>query len=259
MDDKIVMPGEQLSTSEELLPGEGTFEEDGIIRAARVGKYVVNKKYRRAEVEPITSVPVLLKRGDIVIAKLGIPIGKACIVPKDIDDGIIVADVVRVRVNQDENDIRFIEYVLNSEFVTRQLNKKIIGSTRPRVNLNHIRNLFLPIPELNEQKKIVTKLDEKMTQIEMMKKEAILVNVSRGPVIDEKALVKALEEKEIWGAGLDVYEREPEIEEKLLSLDNVVLLPHLGSATYETRLKMAMMAAKNLVQGLKGKKPDNLI
>ncbi|MCK4333104.1 MAG: hypothetical protein KAV40_05940, partial [Thermoplasmatales archaeon] len=54
MNDKIVMPGEQLSTSEELLPGEGTFEEDGIIRAARVGKYVVNEKYRRAEVKPVT-------------------------------------------------------------------------------------------------------------------------------------------------------------------------------------------------------------
>ena len=68
MNDKIVMPGEQLSTSEELLPGEGTFEEDGIIRAARVGKYVVNEKYKRAEVKPVTSTPVILKRGDIVIA-----------------------------------------------------------------------------------------------------------------------------------------------------------------------------------------------
>ena len=71
MNDKIVMPGEQLSTSEELLPGEGTFEEDGIIRAARVGKYVVNEKYKRAEVKAVTSTPVLLKRGDIVIAKVG--------------------------------------------------------------------------------------------------------------------------------------------------------------------------------------------
>ena len=71
MNDKIVMPGEQLSTSEELLPGEGTFEEDGIIRAARVGKYVVNEKYRRAEVKAVTSTPVILKRGDIVIAEVG--------------------------------------------------------------------------------------------------------------------------------------------------------------------------------------------
>ncbi len=96
-------------------------------------------------------------------------------------------------------------------------------------------------------------------KLRMMKKDAILVNVSRGPVVDELALAEALEEGKIWGAGLDVYEREPAIEERLLSLGNVVLLPHIGSATYETRLKMAMMAAKNLVQGLTGKKPDNLV
>lgn len=96
-------------------------------------------------------------------------------------------------------------------------------------------------------------------KLRLMKQEAILVNVSRGPVIDEIALAEALEEGQIWAAGLDVYEREPEIEERLLSLDNVVLLPHIGSATYETRLRMAMMAAKNLVQGLSGQKPDNLV
>ena len=96
-------------------------------------------------------------------------------------------------------------------------------------------------------------------QLALMKKDSILVNVSRGPVIDEKALADALEKRYIWGAGLDVYEREPQIEEKLLSLDNVVLLPHIGSASYETRLKMAMMAATNLVQGLTGQTPTNLL
>jgi glyoxylate reductase len=96
-------------------------------------------------------------------------------------------------------------------------------------------------------------------KLRLMKKDAILVNVSRGPVVDEQALAEALEDGQIWGAGLDVYEREPEIEERLLSLDNIVLLPHIGSATYETRLKMAQMAAKNLIQGLSGQKPDNLI
>lgn len=94
-------------------------------------------------------------------------------------------------------------------------------------------------------------------ELALMKKEAVLVNVARGPVVDEKALAEALEEKTIWGAGLDVYEREPEIEERLLSLDNIVLLPHIGSATFETRIKMAVMAARNLVQGLRGQKPDN--
>jgi lactate dehydrogenase-like 2-hydroxyacid dehydrogenase len=67
----------------------------------------------------------------------------------------------------------------------------------------------------------------------------------------------ALENGRLWGTGLDVYEREPAVEDRLLRLDNVVLLPHIGSATYETRLKMAMMAATNLVIALKGEKPPN--
>jgi glyoxylate reductase len=92
-----------------------------------------------------------------------------------------------------------------------------------------------------------------------MKKSATLVNTSRGPVVDEKALTEALKRGDIWGAGLDVFEREPKIEKELLSLENVVLLPHIGSASFETRLKMAMTAAANLVQGLKGNKPDHLV
>jgi exosome complex component CSL4 len=70
MKQKLVMPGDQLSTSEELLPGEGTFEENGVIRAARVGTYVVDEKHRTAEVKAASSTPVLLKKGDIVIAKV---------------------------------------------------------------------------------------------------------------------------------------------------------------------------------------------
>jgi len=95
--------------------------------------------------------------------------------------------------------------------------------------------------------------------IQLMKKTAILINVSRGPVIDEEALADALQEGMIWGAGLDVYEDEPAIHPKLFSLDNIVLLPHIGSATRETRLKMTFMAANNLIQGLRGEKPDNII
>lgn len=68
-----------------------------------------------------------------------------------------------------------------------------------------------------------------------------------------------LENGRLWGAGLDVYEREPAVEDRLLRLDNVVLLPHIGSATYETRFKMAMMAATNLVMALRGEKPPNSV
>lgn len=96
-------------------------------------------------------------------------------------------------------------------------------------------------------------------KIALMKKEAILVNVARGPIIDEAALAQALARREIWAAGLDVYEKEPEIHPLLLKLDNAVLLPHIGSATEETRLRMAMTAARNLVQGLRGELPDNLV
>ena len=85
MKEKIVIPGDQLSTSEELLPGDGTFEENGIIRAARIGKYIVDSKYRRAKVLPLTSVPVILKKGDIVIAHI-----------TNARSTMVVADVIHV-------------------------------------------------------------------------------------------------------------------------------------------------------------------
>ena len=77
--------------------------------------------------------------------------------------------------------------------------------------------------------------------------------------MDEKELVRALRAKTIAGAGLDVYEKEPEVERALLSMRNVVLVPHIGSASRETRLRMATMAAENLVAGLTGRRPPNLV
>jgi D-3-phosphoglycerate dehydrogenase len=96
-------------------------------------------------------------------------------------------------------------------------------------------------------------------ELKMMKKTAIIINTARGPIIDEEALVKALKEHWIFGAGLDVYEKEPEISRELKSLDNIVLQPHTGSGTIETRTKMALMAAENLIEGLKGNIPPNCI
>ncbi|MBS3989576.1 MAG: D-glycerate dehydrogenase [Dethiobacter sp.] len=96
-------------------------------------------------------------------------------------------------------------------------------------------------------------------ELKVMKNTAYLINTARGPVVDEKALVKALREGEIAGAGLDVFEQEPELEEGLASLDNVVILPHIASASTDTRTKMAMMAAENLLAGLKGEKMPNII
>ena len=86
-------------------------------------------------------------------------------------------------------------------------------------------------------------------ELKLMKNTAYLINTARGPVVDEKALVRALGEGEIAGAGLDVFENEPVLEEGLTSLDNVVILPHIASASTETRTKMATMAAENLQIG----------
>jgi len=97
-------------------------------------------------------------------------------------------------------------------------------------------------------------------RLKMMKKTAYLVNNSRGPVVDEKALYEALKEGRIAGAGLDVFEQEPTpMDNPLLKLDNVVVAPHISSASYETRSRMAEMVAENLVAFFEGKKPPNLV
>jgi len=96
-------------------------------------------------------------------------------------------------------------------------------------------------------------------ELNLMKETAILINTSRGPVVDEKALVKALREKRIWGAGLDVYEQEPELEPGLSALENVVITPHLGSATIETRDNMGIVAADNILAALAGEMPPNCL
>ena len=92
-------------------------------------------------------------------------------------------------------------------------------------------------------------------QFATIKPTAYVVNTARGPIIDEAALVAALRAGEIAGAGLDVYEREPHVHPELLDMENVVLLPHLGSATVETRTAMAVLAARNATQVLAGRAP----
>jgi len=92
-------------------------------------------------------------------------------------------------------------------------------------------------------------------ELKMMKPTAFLINTSRGPTVDEKALVKALKNKEIAGAGLDVYENEPVMEPELADMDNVVVLPHIASASIKTRTRMGTMAAENCVAALKEEIP----
>ena len=95
--------------------------------------------------------------------------------------------------------------------------------------------------------------------LSLMKPTAYLINTSRGPVVDEKALVRALREGRLAGAGLDVFENEPAMEPGLAEMSNVVVLPHIASASQETRSLMARMAAENLLAALAGRRPPNLV
>ena len=97
-------------------------------------------------------------------------------------------------------------------------------------------------------------------QFALMRPESIFINISRGKVVDEAALINALQQGQIRGAGLDVFEREPlELTSPLLQLDNVVATPHIGSATFETREAMARCAVENLLAALAGERPANLV
>jgi glyoxylate reductase len=96
-------------------------------------------------------------------------------------------------------------------------------------------------------------------ELHMMKAGAFLINTARGPVVDEKALVKALQDGVIAGAGLDVFENEPAVEPALLQMENVVLLPHIASASLQTRTRMATMACANIVAHSSGQRPPNIL
>jgi glyoxylate reductase len=96
-------------------------------------------------------------------------------------------------------------------------------------------------------------------QLALMKPTAYLFNTARGPVVDEQALVQALQAGTIAGAGLDVFENEPKVHPALLTMNNVTLSPHVGSATNDTRLRMAMLASENLLAALRGERPANLV
>ena len=96
-------------------------------------------------------------------------------------------------------------------------------------------------------------------RLKKMKPSAYLINTSRGPIVDEKALAAALKNGTIKGAALDVFEFEPEITPELRELDNVILTPHIASGTLETRSKMAELAANNIIEALEGRMPPNLV
>jgi len=114
--------------------------------------------------------------------------------------------------------------------------------------------LSIHVPLLPETRRLIGP-----EEISLMKSSAILINTSRGEIIDEAALAKALQEGKIAGAGLDVFEKEPEIHPALTNMAAVVMLPHLGSASLETRTKMGLMAAENMIAAFRGEIPPNCI
>ncbi|MDN8601080.1 restriction endonuclease subunit S [Citrobacter sp. S2-9] len=109
------------------------------------------------------------KQGDIVITKLGDPLGLACIIPDSFQDGVIVADLVRLRTNDLAFDKKYLTYALNSPLIINQLNKHIKGTTRPRINLGIIRDLNIPVTSIFEQKIIAEKLDTLLAQVDNTK------------------------------------------------------------------------------------------
>jgi len=114
--------------------------------------------------------------------------------------------------------------------------------------------ITLHVPLMAETRHLIGAME-----LRMMKPTAILVNTSRGPVVDEEALAEALAQRTIAAAGLDVFEKEPQVHPLLLKLENAVLVPHIGSATIDTRRKMSVLAAENVVAAVEGRRPPNLL
>lgn len=157
--------GSNLKASEYQLSGTPIIRLQNIKRLRFINKnikYVSNEK-------AIELSRHSYKKGDIVITKLGDPLGLACIIPENFQDGVIVADLVRLRINELAFDKRYLTYLLNSPLVISQLNRHIKGTTRPRINLGIIRDLNLPIASISEQKIIAEKLDTLLAQVDSTK------------------------------------------------------------------------------------------
>jgi len=131
-----------------------------------------------------------------------------------------------------------------------------LGATRVDLNRLVAESDFISVhvPLTTETNHLIS-----TAQFNAMKRTAILVNTSRGPVVDEAALVDALNARKLAGAGLDVYEREPAVHPGLIQLPNVVLAPHIASATVRTRSEMSAMAARNMATAVRGGRPPNLL
>ena len=135
-----------------------------------------------------------------------------------------------------------------------QVDPKTVSDKYERANLRHLCSssdfISIHVPLTPDTHHLVN-----AELLSLMRPTAVLINTARGPIVDEEALIKALRDKKIAAAGLDVFENEPEIPAELLELENAVLLPHIGSASIETRTKMALMAAENAIAVIQGTEP----
>jgi len=163
-------------------------------------KFVSNKKADELKYHSF-------RAGDIVLAKLGDPIGKACMVPSSLERGIVVADAVRIRVSPKKALAYFIEYILNSPICTLQLQKETIGTTRPRVNIFQIRNLIIPLPPIPEQKKIAEILSSVDQVIEKVN-EAIEKTQRLKKGLMQELLTKGIGHKEFKDTGIGRIPKE---------------------------------------------------
>ncbi len=135
---------------------------------------------------------------------------------------------------------------LDTEIGSQNVSMEVLLKTSDFVSLH--------VPLLPETKHLIS-----TPQFEMMKKTAVLVNTARGPVVDEQALLNALKNNDIFGAGIDVWENEPKLTPGLTDLENIVLTPHTASATIEARDNMSKVAAENIIAALSGQTPPNQI
>jgi glyoxylate reductase len=182
--------------------------------------------------------PMLLLGGDITGQTLGI-----------VGAGRIGQAVAR-------RSVGFQMKVLYTDPSPRRQLQKEVGARRVELDelLRESDFVSLHTPLLAETRHLIGR-----REFALMKPTAYLINAARGPIVDEEALVEALRDKRIAGAGLDVYENEPELSPGLADLPNVVLLPHLGSASTRTRTRMATMAAEDLLVVFDGRIPPNLV
>lgn len=203
------------------------------LRIVEADKYLREGKYKGWE--PLGFLGLDMK-GKIVgilgAGRIGFRVGQ--ILKKGFDMNVVYYDVKK-----------------NEEF-EKDLDAKFFESPEELLKVADVVSVHVPL--LDSTKHLIN-----AERLAMMKPTAYLVNTSRGPVLDEAALVKALQNKTIAGAGLDVFENEPELAEGLADLPNIVITPHIASATIPAREGMAVLAAQNIIDFLEGKTPANKV